>query len=153
MCFRHVPEQVRKKLDDQSEVLVLIGYHSIGAYKLFSPIKNKLVISKDGLEDESKRWDWSRSSVRQESDTVTSVFKEDEQNEASTSRNEQGDTLTGRNEEPIVQNERRSTRTRTELTRLIRYERFLDQAIDVDGDLIEALSEALSNSNWCEAMK
>ena len=82
------------------------------------------------------------------------MFEEDEQNKASTSPNE----------EPPVQNERRSTRIRTESTRLIGYERFLDQAIDADGDLIEEammmaeaelidLSEALSNSNWCEVMK
>ena len=59
MCFRHVPEQLRKKLDDRSEVMVLIGYHSTGAYKLYSPIKDKLVISRDVLVDESKGWDWS----------------------------------------------------------------------------------------------
>ena len=63
-----------------------------------------------------------------------------------------------------MQNKRRSTRTRTESTRLIGYERFPDQAIDADGDLIEEammmaeaepidLDEALSNSNWCEAIK
>ena len=91
------------------------------------PIKDKLVISKDGLVHEIKGWDWSRSSVRQESYRVTTVFDEDEHNEASTSRNE----------EPHVQNERRSTRTRTESTRLIGYAGFPDQEIDADGDLIE----------------
>ena len=57
--------------------MMLIGYHSNGAYKLYSPIEDKLVISKDGLVDESKGWDWSRSLVRQESDTVTIVFEKD----------------------------------------------------------------------------
>ena len=56
MCFRHVPEQVRKKLDGRSEVLVLIGYHSIGAYKMYSQIEDKLVISIVGQVDESKGW-------------------------------------------------------------------------------------------------
>ncbi|CAI8595325.1 unnamed protein product [Vicia faba] len=164
MCFRHIPEQLRKKLDDRSEVMVLIGYHSTGAYKLYSPNKDKLVISREVLVDESKGRDWSRSSVRQESDTVTTVFEEDEQNEASTSQNEKDDASTSQNEEPPVQNERRSIRTRTESTRLAGYERFPDQAIDADGDLIEEammmaeaepidLNEAMSNSNWCEAMK
>ena len=77
MCFRHVPEQLRKKLDDRSEVMVLIGYPSAGAHKLYSPIEDKLVINRDVLEDESKRWHWSRSSVRQELDTVATVLKED----------------------------------------------------------------------------
>ena len=57
LCFRHVPEQLRKKLDDCSEFMVLIGYHLTGAYKLYSPIKDKLVISRDVLVDESKGWD------------------------------------------------------------------------------------------------
>ena len=103
MCFRHVPEQLRKKLDDQSEVMVLIGYHSTGAYKLYSPIKDKLVINRYVLVDESKGWDWSRSSVRQESDIVTTVFEGDEKNEASIIQNEQVDTSTGRIEEPPIQ--------------------------------------------------
>ena len=94
--------------------MVLISYPLTGAYKLYSLTEDKLVISRDVLEDESKRWDWSRSSVRQESDTVTTLFEEDEHNEASTSQNEQGDTSTGRIEEPPVHKERRSTRTRIE---------------------------------------
>src|ERR1051325_6768739 len=47
MCFRHVLEQLRRKLDDQSEVMVLICYHSTGAYKLYLPIEDKLVINID----------------------------------------------------------------------------------------------------------
>ena len=64
MCFRHVPEQTRKELGDRSKVLVLIGYPSIDSYKLYSPIEGELVISKDGLVNESKRWDWSQNCVR-----------------------------------------------------------------------------------------
>ena len=63
MCFRHVPEQLRKKLDNQSEIMVLIGYYSTGTYKLYSPNEDKLVISRDVLVDENKGWDWSQSSV------------------------------------------------------------------------------------------
>ena len=57
MCFRHVPEQLRRKLDDQSEAIVLIGYHLTGAYKLYSPIEDKLVINRDDIVDEIKGWD------------------------------------------------------------------------------------------------
>ena len=164
ICFRHVPEQLRKKLDDRSQAMVFIGYHSTGAYKLYSPNDDKLMISRDVLVDESKGWDWSQSSVRQESDTVTTVFEEDQQNEASTSRSEQDRASTSRNEEQPEQNARRSSRTRTESTRLSGYERFPDQAVDADGDLIEEammmaeaepidLDQAMSDSNWCEAMK
>ena len=41
-------------MDDQSEVLVLISYHSIGTYELYSSIEDKLVISKYGLKTKAK---------------------------------------------------------------------------------------------------
>lgn len=46
MCFRNVPEKLRKKLDDRSQRMVLIGYHLIGAYKLYSINDDKLMISR-----------------------------------------------------------------------------------------------------------
>lgn len=58
LCFRHVPEQLRRKLDDRRRAMVIVGYHSIGAYKLFSPTENKVVINKYMNFDESKSWNW-----------------------------------------------------------------------------------------------
>lgn len=57
MSFRHVPKQLRKRLDDQSQSMVLIGYHSTGVYNPYSPNDDKLVISRDVLVDERKCWD------------------------------------------------------------------------------------------------
>jgi hypothetical protein len=34
VCYKHVPEARRQKLDDRSKVMLLVGYHSTGAYKL-----------------------------------------------------------------------------------------------------------------------
>lgn len=50
---------------------------------------------------------------------------------------QQAEVTTNQNEEPSEQNVRRLTRMRTDSTRLARYERFPDQAIDTDGDFIE----------------
>ena len=58
---------------------------------------------------------------------MITMFEEDQQTEFPTNRNE----------EPPEQNVRRLTRTRTESTRLAGYERFPDQVVDVDGDLIK----------------
>ncbi|PNX55678.1 retrovirus-related Pol polyprotein from transposon TNT 1-94, partial [Trifolium pratense] len=30
LCYRHIPDQKEKKLDDKSEALILIGYHTAG---------------------------------------------------------------------------------------------------------------------------
>ena len=54
LCFKHVPEQIRKKLDCKVEPMILIGYHLIGAYKLYDPRRKKVVISIYVLIDETK---------------------------------------------------------------------------------------------------
>jgi hypothetical protein len=48
---------VRRKLDDRSQQMILLGYHPTGAYKLYAPKENKVVISRDIKFDESKGWD------------------------------------------------------------------------------------------------
>lgn len=34
LCFKHIPHQMRRKLDDKSQAMILVRYHSTGAYKL-----------------------------------------------------------------------------------------------------------------------
>ncbi|GAU39052.1 hypothetical protein TSUD_396570 [Trifolium subterraneum] len=53
ICYRHIPDEKRRKLDDKSEQLILIGYDATGAYKLYNPSSKKVVISRDvvNLED------------------------------------------------------------------------------------------------------
>ena len=58
LCFKHVPEQNRKKLDDKAEPMILIGYHPNGVYKLYDLRKRKVVISRDVLIDETKGSNW-----------------------------------------------------------------------------------------------
>jgi hypothetical protein len=52
-----VPDQLRKKLDDKSTVMILVGYHSTGGYKLYDPVNKCIVISRDVVVDELKEWD------------------------------------------------------------------------------------------------
>jgi hypothetical protein len=83
----HVPDQLRRKLDDQSEVMILVGYHNTGGHKLFDPVKRNIVISRDVLIDEVKKWDWSKSKEIH----TTSIMCEDSEdsagsNQASSSR-------------------------------------------------------------------
>ncbi|RDX92642.1 hypothetical protein CR513_25199, partial [Mucuna pruriens] len=54
----HVPEQVRRKLDDRALQMVLLGYHLIGAYKLYDRIMGKVAVNRDVMVDETKRWSW-----------------------------------------------------------------------------------------------
>ena len=41
ICYKHVPNAKRRKLDDRSRVMLLVGYHNISAYKLHYLITNK----------------------------------------------------------------------------------------------------------------
>lgn len=59
ICFRHVPDELRRKLDDKGEQMILVGYHSTGGYKLYDPINKQTVISRDVVIDESTGWDWN----------------------------------------------------------------------------------------------
>jgi transposase InsO family protein len=60
IAYKHVPDQLRKKLNDKSEVMILVGYHITGGYKLYDPVNKVTVISRDVVFDELKEWDWHR---------------------------------------------------------------------------------------------
>ncbi|XP_073224742.1 uncharacterized protein [Cicer arietinum] len=40
VAFQHIPGQLQKKLDDKSEMMLLVGYHPTGGYKLFDVSSN-----------------------------------------------------------------------------------------------------------------
>lgn len=61
ICYKHVPNTTRKKLDDISKVVLLVGYHSTTAYKFYCPFTNKVEVSRDVVMKESEVWDWSKS--------------------------------------------------------------------------------------------
>ena len=61
VCYKHVPEARRQKLDDRSKIMLLVGYHSTSAYKLYCPETNKVEVSRDVVVKESEAWDWSTS--------------------------------------------------------------------------------------------
>ena len=53
VCYKHVLDTKRKKLDDKSRVMLLVGYHSTGAYKLYSLVNNKVEFNRDVIVKES----------------------------------------------------------------------------------------------------
>ena len=57
LCFKHVPDEKRKKLQDKSVPMILVGYHPTGAYKLLEPFSKKIFISRDVVIDEDGSWD------------------------------------------------------------------------------------------------
>ncbi|PNX58209.1 equilibrative nucleoside transporter 3-like protein, partial [Trifolium pratense] len=61
LCYRHIPDQRRKKLDDKSEAMILVGYHTASAYKLNNLITKKITASRDVNFEEDKCWDWNNT--------------------------------------------------------------------------------------------
>jgi len=59
LCYKHVPDALRRKLDDKSTPQVLIGYHETGGYKLYDPNSEQVSTNKDVYVDESSRWEWT----------------------------------------------------------------------------------------------
>ncbi|GAU38708.1 hypothetical protein TSUD_396360 [Trifolium subterraneum] len=143
VAYKHVPDQLRKKLDNKSEMMILVGYHNTGGYKLFDPINRTIVISRDVLIDEAKEWDWKKSI---EKSTVSimceyeEVIRRVDQSESS-----------------------RPQRSRQMPVRLQEYEITQDNEVNEEGDLVHLAfladsepvndSEALKSSKWKEAMK
>jgi hypothetical protein len=58
----HVLDCKRSKLDDKSVKCVLLGISKESkAYRLYDPISQKIIVSKDVVFDENNSWDWSES--------------------------------------------------------------------------------------------
>lgn len=78
LCYRNVPEQHRMKLDGKVQAMILVGYHSTCAYKLFSPIDINVVIIRDVEFDESKGWNWLNSMQKAEGASHTKTTLQDD---------------------------------------------------------------------------
>lgn len=62
-CIAHVHtlDQLQVKLDDKSKKCVLLGVSDESkAYRLFDPVKNQIIISRDVVFEEEKCWNWEK---------------------------------------------------------------------------------------------
>lgn len=59
LCFTHVPQTKRDKLDKRALPGIFIGYSSVAkAYKVFQPQNGKMIISRDVHFMEDEEWNW-----------------------------------------------------------------------------------------------
>jgi len=58
ICYKHVPDARRKKLEDKSDAMILVGYHNTVAYSFLDPQSKKIAITRDVKVLEDKHWDW-----------------------------------------------------------------------------------------------
>lgn len=62
VCYAKTDAAGRKKLDDRSRVLVHLGTEpGSKAYRLVDPTSKRIVVSRDVLFDENKKWNWNKT--------------------------------------------------------------------------------------------
>lgn len=47
VAYRHVPDHLRRKLDDKRDQMICVGYHSTSGYKPYDDVNKRPVISMD----------------------------------------------------------------------------------------------------------
>ncbi|CAJ2635289.1 unnamed protein product [Trifolium pratense] len=155
ICYSHIPDQKRTKLQDKSRQMILVGYHPSGAYKLYDPIREKVELGRDVKVCELENWDWKGKCVDKSANTIPLITSQEEYDvenitantEASTSSNSVADG---------------SKRTRVPSTRLQGFETYRDDVIDTEGDLVHfalfvdtepvSFEEAIVSNVWKQAM-
>lgn len=146
------PCEKRKKLQDKSEVMILVGYHPSRAYRLYNPITKKLLMSRDVIVNESERRDWKDSSGT--TGLTVPTLLEDVQDE--------GDLITENSDVPSQT--QRPQRARQMPARLADYEIFSLNSISMEDEELEHFAlladaepinftEAMKEKAWREAMK
>ncbi|GKU96244.1 hypothetical protein SLEP1_g9499 [Rubroshorea leprosula] len=64
--YAHVPDQKMSKLDDKGEKCIFLGVSDQSkAYRLYSPLTKKVIITRDVVFDEVSTWSWTEKSRQQ----------------------------------------------------------------------------------------
>jgi hypothetical protein len=62
LCFSHIPQAKRDKLDKKSEPDIFVGYSSSSkAYKVYQPQTGKIIVSRDVFFNEEEKWNWEQT--------------------------------------------------------------------------------------------
>ena len=78
IAYSHNSDEKRGELDDKLEKCIFVGYsENSKAYRLYSPVSKKVIISRDVKFDEAKLWQWNAPKEDQNSLFVDMDGKED----------------------------------------------------------------------------
>ncbi|PNX76333.1 putative LRR receptor-like protein kinase [Trifolium pratense] len=156
LCYKHVPDAKRTKLEDKSEIMILIGYHPTGAYKLYNPMTNKVNISRDVIVNEAEQWKWETNPVYRDEVQYNHVHLESSDDSDGEDGYEEEDTVQAENADvpEDVEASVRPQRTRHAPARLNDCEVTHDSAVNDEGELIHfALLADSEPVNFRDALK
>ncbi|KAF8380012.1 hypothetical protein HHK36_027481 [Tetracentron sinense] len=78
LVYAHGPKERRKKLDDKATKYIFDGYCK-KVYKLYNPIINKMIVSRDVKLDKTSTWKWTKAEKQHLGKSVD--FEEDLSNQ------------------------------------------------------------------------
>lgn len=154
ICYSHVPDEKRGKLDDKSEKCIFVGYSEASkAYKLYNPITKKVIISRDVIFNEEASWEWKNekesSSIFLDNDAFDPIEEEGSTPPTPPSNSPPSSSSSSSYESPP-----RKTRSMADLygaTRRILEDEFVDFALYANADPV-AFEDAAKENKWRKAM-
>src|ERR1044072_557364 len=139
LAYVHVPDEKRKKLNDKSAMMILIGYHPTGAYKLLNPTTRKVTYSRDVIIDETSQWNWNDKASNKSTTTplLTDDYFETAETPADDPPVEEEQEEVQHSPQPVNMNNtpQRPKRTRHLPSKFADYELFASKGLHVNEDL------------------
>lgn len=163
LAYSHIPDQKRGKLDNKSEKVIFIGYsENSKAYKLYNPISNKVIISRDVVFDEEKGWDESLGKTSKDGPIIdedaSTRYDDEQENENSPLTTPIGNHTTPNTQETLssssssdVPRKYRSMADLMQNTQRLDFEEVVDFVLFADADPI-SFDEAYQQDVWKKAM-
>jgi Reverse transcriptase (RNA-dependent DNA polymerase)/gag-polypeptide of LTR copia-type/Integrase core domain/GAG-pre-integrase domain/Domain of unknown function (DUF4219)/Zinc knuckle len=90
--YGFVEQHKRSKLDDKSIKYIFIGYClQTKGYRLFDPLSEKVVVSRNVKFDEKARWIWDDVKEKSEENEVVETIEEDDESESESDEEERNE--------------------------------------------------------------
>ncbi|WVZ04047.1 hypothetical protein V8G54_024853 [Vigna mungo] len=133
--------------------MVFMGYHDTGAYKLYDPRRQRMVLSRDVVVLENECWDWNQNQSSMKKMLLHGLTNETALEEA--------ETIADGNHD-IDETSQRPKRQTMRPSKLSDYQLYSDVGVNEEGELIHMalmagaelidVDEALKQSMWRDAM-
>lgn len=138
LCFKHVLDQLRRKLDKKAEQMIMLGYPCTGGYRLYDYSSKKVVISSDATFDESRSLNWKSTTAESDSRQEDLRIEVDgpDLESANEIKDAEHEALVQVNQNQGEAVDSRSKRTRIPSSRLQDFEVYTDDSVADDGVLL-----------------
>jgi len=109
VAYAHIPDQLRKKLDNKGEKCIFIGYSEESkAYRLYNPSTKKLIVSRDVQFIKEEAWD---GSIEKTVNVKISLLHDEDDEEMAKIHPQIAAPTQGQQETPLRRNESASPST------------------------------------------